>query len=107
MDKVREGIALCLSGGGYRALLFHLGALRKLNEIGLLAKTDRITSVSAGSILAGFLGVKWSQLNINKNSVIINLEEKIIAPLVKLTIKTIDISVAIKGLLSLGNPATI
>jgi len=28
----REGIGLCLSGGGFRATLFHLGALRRLNE---------------------------------------------------------------------------
>jgi len=33
----REGIGLCLSGGGYRAALFHLGALRRLNEFGILA----------------------------------------------------------------------
>ena len=29
-----QGTALCLSGGGYRAALFHLGALRRLNELG-------------------------------------------------------------------------
>jgi hypothetical protein len=32
----RPGVALCLSGGGYRAMLFHLGALWRLNEVGLL-----------------------------------------------------------------------
>ena len=51
----RRGVALCLSGGGYRAALFHLGSLRRLNELGVLAKVDTITSVSGGSILAGFL----------------------------------------------------
>jgi NTE family protein len=57
----RSGIALCLSGGGFRATLFHLGALRRLNEIGLLAKIDTITSVSGGSIAAAFLatGLAW------------------------------------------------
>src|SRR4051794_38444295 len=30
------GTALCLSGGGYRAMLFHIGVLRRLNEAGLL-----------------------------------------------------------------------
>jgi NTE family protein len=57
----RSGIALCLSGGGFRATLFHLGALRRLNEIGLLAKIDTITSVSGGSIAAAFLatGLTW------------------------------------------------
>jgi NTE family protein len=52
-----QGIALCLSGGGYRAMLFHLGSLWRLNEAGLLPKLDRISSVSGGSIAAGVLGL--------------------------------------------------
>lgn len=59
----REGIALCLSGGGYRAALFHLGALRRLNEVGVLSRVTTVTSVSGGSILAGHLaaviGEEW------------------------------------------------
>jgi NTE family protein len=51
----REGTALCLSGGGYRAALFHLGALRRLNELGVLAQVDTLTSVSGGSIFAAQL----------------------------------------------------
>jgi NTE family protein len=47
-----EGIALCLSGGGYRAMLFHLGALWRLNELGYLPTLARISSVSGGSITA-------------------------------------------------------
>jgi len=47
-----DSIALCLSGGGYRAL-FHLGALRRLNELGLLSQVQLVSSVSGGSILAG------------------------------------------------------
>src|SRR3954464_15860941 len=51
----RDGVALCLSGGGYRATLFHLGAVRRLNELGVLSKLKTITSVSGGSILNGML----------------------------------------------------
>ena len=51
----RRGVALCLSGGGYRAALFHLGALRRLNELGLLSQINAISSVSGGSILAAHL----------------------------------------------------
>lgn len=46
---------MCLSGGGYRASLFHLGALRRLNELGLLSQVDAISSVSGGSTLAAHL----------------------------------------------------
>lgn len=59
----RQGIALCLSGGGYRAMVFHLGALWRLNEAGLLRKLNRISSVSGGSITAGMLGLQWKKLN--------------------------------------------
>ena len=44
---------MCLSGGGFRATLFHLGALRRLNEIGMLQFIDTFSSVSGGSIING------------------------------------------------------
>src|SRR5438132_4944533 len=58
----RKGRALCLSGGGYRAALFHLGALRRLNEVGLLSKLATISSVSGGSIANGLLAKAWPTL---------------------------------------------
>lgn len=48
-------MALCLSGGGFRAALFHLGGLRRLNEVGLLSQVDVISSVSGGSIISAHL----------------------------------------------------
>ncbi|MDG4897875.1 patatin-like phospholipase family protein [Mesorhizobium sp. WSM4976] len=55
----RYDLGLCLSGGGYRAMLFHAGALCRLNEAGLLQKLDMVSSVSGGSIAAGLLAVIW------------------------------------------------
>jgi len=57
-DLDEAPFALALSGGGYRATLFHLGALRRLNEVGLLKRTERIVSVSGGSLLLGFILAK-------------------------------------------------
>ena len=51
----RQGMALCLSGGGYRAALFHLGAVRRLDELGILAQVDTISGVSGGSLVANLL----------------------------------------------------
>jgi NTE family protein len=53
--RQRQGIGLCLSGGGFRAALFHLGALRRLNELGILHRVRTISSVSGGSIVAAHL----------------------------------------------------
>ncbi len=55
MAKVLSGQGLALSGGGYRASLFHLGVTRRLHELGALQEITRLSSVSGGSILAGFL----------------------------------------------------
>ena len=56
-------MAFCLSGGGYRAMLFHLGALWRLYETRLLENIQRISSVSGGSITAGVLGQNWHRLS--------------------------------------------
>lgn len=54
----RAQLALCLSGGGYRAAIFHLGALWRLHELGLLAQVDRISSVSGGSITSAYFAAR-------------------------------------------------
>jgi NTE family protein len=56
--RQRQGVALCLSGGGFRASLFHLGALRRLNELGVLSRVDMISSVSGGSIISAHLAAR-------------------------------------------------
>ncbi|WP_409201828.1 patatin-like phospholipase family protein [Rhizobium sp. NZLR8] len=58
----RYQLGLCLSGCGYRAMLFHAGSLFRLNEAGLLAKLDMISSVSGGSIASGLLAYVWPRL---------------------------------------------
>src|SRR5690606_25203656 len=55
----RRGVALCLSGGGYRAALFHLGALLRLHETGWLAQVRLFSSVSGGSIVSAWLATRY------------------------------------------------
>lgn len=63
--RFRSGLALCLSGGGYRAAIFHLGALRRLHELSVLEQVDTVSSVSGGSILSGFLAQRIAELQCN------------------------------------------
>src|SRR5215216_889611 len=75
----RQGVALCLSGGGFRASLFHLGALRRLNELGILSQVDVISSVSGGSIIAAHLAERiptWPE----PGAVVANWDEVVAAP---------------------------
>lgn len=74
------GPALCLSGGGFRATLFHLGALIRLNELGVLPGLDVITSVSGGSITNGVLATRWSSLNLGPGGVFTNFDEVVCRP---------------------------
>ena len=45
-------IGLALSGGGARAMAFHLGCLRALHDRGILSKVVVMSSVSGGSVIA-------------------------------------------------------
>lgn len=47
-----DRIALALSGGGSRAMAFHLGCLRTLHGQGILDRVQVISAVSGGSVLA-------------------------------------------------------
>ncbi len=49
---------LSLCGRGYRAALFHLGALTRLNELALLARLNTVGAAAGGSILAAFLATR-------------------------------------------------
>ncbi len=56
--KNDKKVGLSLSGGGYRATIYHLGTLRKLREMGLLDKVDIISTISGGSITGAYYGLK-------------------------------------------------
>lgn len=51
----QPSIALVLSGGGIRAMVFHLGVLKLLAERGMLERVTRISTVSGGSLLVGLI----------------------------------------------------
>src|SRR5437870_2746480 len=103
-EKPQSGVALCLSGGGYRAMLFHLGALWRLNELGQLAKIDRISSVSGGSIVAGALGLAWPKLDFDAAGVARGFDSAVVHPVRRLAGETIDTGAILGGLLT---PATV
>lgn len=96
---VQRGIALCLSGGGYRAMVFHVGVLWRLNELGYLRKLDRISSVSGGSITSAVLGANWAQLAFDGEEVATNLEDQLVKPIRALARETIDAGAVLLGLL--------
>ena len=87
------GIGLCLSGGGYRAMLFHLGVIWRLAELGYLSSQhrtgkhgpigslQRVSAVSGGAITAGALGIAWDQLKVDDEGLLERFREWVVAPL--------------------------
>ena len=101
-DSPEDGIALCLSGGGYRAMLFHTGALWRLNELGYLNRLARISSVSGGSIAAGVLALAWKDLEFDAGGVSQRFPAHVADKLVELAGHTIDVGSVIEGVVTPG-----
>jgi NTE family protein len=99
--EVLEGTALCLSGGGYRAMLFHLGALWRLHELGLLSGVARVSSVSGGSITAAYLALKWTELYPTPGPAG-DFGSLIVEPIRKFARQTMDEPSILEGMLTLG-----
>ncbi|MGO9371653.1 MAG: patatin-like phospholipase family protein [Syntrophobacteraceae bacterium] len=95
-EGVKQGIALACSGGGFRATLFHLGSIWRLNELGTLRSLKRISSVSGGSITCGLLGVRWHRLNF-QGDVATNFDTEIVKPLRDFCAKDIDVPAIAEG----------
>ena len=104
-DAAKPGVALCLSGGGYRAMLFHLGALWRLNELGWLPKLDRVSSVSGGSITAGVLARNWNMLGFDGANVAQGFERAVVDPIRGLAGETLDVFAGLRGIFLPGSIA--
>lgn len=126
--KLEDGIAVCLSGGGYRAMLFHTGVLWRLLELGLLgpgAHTatlpdgtqrpigtfKRISSVSGGSIISAMLGLKWKSLDFSTTaSLLTTYQTAVVRPirdLAAVTLASGTLEGAIKVLTDIVTPGSV
>lgn len=92
-------LGLALSGGGFRATLFGLGSLWRLNDAGLLGKIDRMTSVSGGSIVAGVLANRWRDLKFADGKAT-NFVDVIAKPVRDFCQRNIDVATGLKGLVT-------
>jgi NTE family protein len=97
-DQPDDAIALCLSGGGYRAMLFHTGAMWRLNELGYLSKLGRVSSVSGGSIAAGVVALAWQDLDFDEAGVSRRFPELVGERLIDFAGHTIDVESVLVGM---------
>jgi NTE family protein len=82
---MKEGkkIGLSLSGGGYRAAAYHLGTLRKLNEMGILDEIDVISSISGGSITGACYALKGDNFTEFEKTLRIGVKSSIIGGIIR------------------------
>jgi NTE family protein len=117
---LETGIAVCLSGGGYRAMLFHTGVLWRLLELGLLGSAPRtvalpggdrenvgafrrISSVSGGSITSAMLGLQWAAVSADPARAVERYRELVVGPIRKLAGKTLAAETAVGIIRVLGD----
>lgn len=112
LDELQAGtdngrsMGLALSGGGFRAMLFHVGAVWRLNELGLLRSMSHISSVSGGSLFNGRLAARWHALEF-KDGVATNYVKEVAEPVIRFATWHVDVPAIIMGMLPIANAARI
>lgn len=62
IQQSSQKLGLALSGGGFRASLFHIGVLAKMAELNMLKEVQVISMVSGGSIIGALYYLKIKEL---------------------------------------------
>src|SRR5262245_18173476 len=83
-------------------MVFHVGALWRLYEAGLLRGMKRISSVSGGSITSGLLALRWKRLSFDPARVRADFVPEVVTPIRRLADETIDAESVILGLVLPG-----
>jgi len=98
---LEDAIALCLSGGGYRAMIFHVGTLWRLNDAGVLPQLSRVSCVSGGSITGAVLGLAWPKLAAGAFSCA-SFIQHVVAPLRNMAATNVDLESILIGMILPG-----
>ena len=107
---VASKIGLALSGGGSRAIAFHLGCLRALNQLGLLDRVAVLSAVSGGSVIGAYFhahfyahGGDFASFEANIRAL---LAEGLVVPMRRKLFSAVGIKVAaafiVVGIVALG-----
>ena len=100
MSSGKKGAALCLSGGGFRAAAFHLGAVRRFNELGLLSGLAALSGVSGGSLFLMHLAVRlcaWYREKPGPGSVFGEYESAVAVPFRRFLSRDLRTGVVLRG----------
>jgi NTE family protein len=87
-------IGLALSGGGSRAIAFHLGCLRALNRLELLDRVATLSTVSGGSVIGAYFHAHRGDFASFEASIRALLAQGLVAPMRRKLFSPLGIKVA-------------
>ncbi|MDX1954712.1 MAG: patatin-like phospholipase family protein [Chitinophagaceae bacterium] len=90
-------IGIALSGGGYRATAFHLGTLKKLQEMQILDKASVISTISGGSITGAYYCLNKDDFDSFEKSLYSKLQTKNVIRKVLLSWTTFQAALFVLG----------
>jgi len=88
-------IGLALSGGGSRAIAFHLGCLRALHQLGLLDRIVVLSTVSGGSVIGAYLHAHRGDFTSFEARIHALLAQGLVAPMLRKLFSPLGIKVAV------------
>jgi NTE family protein len=101
MENYNYRLGLALSGGGYRATAFHLGTLKKLQELNLLDQVDVLSTISGGSITGAYYALNAKDFPAFEASLNKKLQTKNV--ITRLLVSRTGILLILIGLILLGS----
>lgn len=93
-DGTAPIIGLALSGGGSRAIAFHLGCLRALNRLGILDRVAILSTVSGGSVIGGYFHAHRGDFASFETAMRTLLAKGLVAPMWRQVFSALGIKVA-------------
>lgn len=78
-SNATDKLGLSLSGGGFRATLFHLGVVAAFRQLGKLRNVGVVSCVSGGSIIGAHLVLNWQRYVSTDDAVFEKVAHELIA----------------------------
>ncbi|UVK35823.1 patatin-like phospholipase family protein (plasmid) [Mesorhizobium sp. AR10] len=99
MQGDENKIGLALSGGGSRAIAFHLGCLRALHRLGLIERVVILSTVSGGSVIGAYFHAHKGDFPSFETKIRELLAQGLVKPMVKKLFSPLGLKVLCSTLL--------